>query len=767
MVLLLGLAAFWAGCAPAERFGRPDFDLQGPITLTRPVELLPVVDLRPSPDRRPDVERGLPVEMDPEMFLTVGRRVWSAEGVPFEPYTGDRPAEAAFSWDQFPLRDLNADLGLGLTLQKLELTEIGHNGIYFAHALADAALMPLFAAAIFASNGHFDPAGRLAPSGRAAVTTQVDLNCVSRTGGGLIFSKTYRVRRLDEYVSDSDLYTGFYPRSTDGRQLGLDLAPAAIQRLFAVMAHDPELAFLPQLARSFWLQRTLVDDGLRPERKIGLMARLAAPLTPPRLTEDELTQLSAPRPGDKNRLDEVCRRPPGVACPFADPYEVPQPYLAAMKGRTLVFDSTLEAVLTGHRQLADHQMTRPLTEGELRLETAQRGLLARWSQTFPANRLLRKIGRDPTRDWPTRKFAAEVLARHPETLDNQAFLDQWAAEAAQDLQNESADQLAAAGVLAGLLGPAALDRPGVEFTDLLPVLSGRDVWAAKRIHKMLVGGYYHPDVGDKVLLSLLIRNLREDRGLDLALVLPEWSGYQAAPPLTRGLEPTAVDLIEALAAYRYNPNVAAALHALAFNPPAAVPGEVRAQAVLAAGGMDQTSDGAAAMALWQRLAERPRRRPEVRRAALAVIARSHQRSAPAPVLTTAADMFRNWTSAPPARAADDQPVQAVLRETADFFGRVRYAPAADLLVRIAVEPRAGDTLRQAAFTALGRLATPRTRRALQSLAEDPDLSISRSADRALEILAVRQAYQQQLDDLAIEPPAAQTSPPAGATAFGS
>ena len=148
MLLLLTLFGCVGPGQPTASF----LDLAPPRPLPEAVTLLPILDSRDFPPdfQSPDLAQSAQVLISAEEVMKLGEQVWRKEGLvsDLRQYQGVLPDAGTFTWNDFPLRDIDTDLALGLELKSLNLKKIGPNSLLPAHAVLDAALMPLFAAGL-------------------------------------------------------------------------------------------------------------------------------------------------------------------------------------------------------------------------------------------------------------------------------------------------------------------------------------------------------------------------------------------------------------------------------------------------------------------------------------------------------------------------------------------------------------------------------------------------------------------------------------------
>jgi HEAT repeat protein len=157
-----------------------------------------------------------------------------------------------------------------------------------------------------------------------------------------------------------------------------------------------------------------------------------------------------------------------------------------------------------------------------------------------------------------------------------------------------------------------------------------------------------------------------------------------------------------------------------------------AEAIRSLGRVGDESSVGPLLKLWSRLAVESRH-GEVRRAALDALARLGNPKVWADMLKTAETLI-----------ADQAETPGPQREAARFFGRIRYGAAVMYLGRLA-ETNAGNSVGNAAFESLARLATPEADRILKNLSQSPEPVLAQAALTALETLVRNQAMWRMLE----------------------
>ncbi|MBF0531113.1 MAG: hypothetical protein HQK55_17975, partial [Deltaproteobacteria bacterium] len=582
---------------------------------------------------------------------------------------------------------------------------------------------PVFAAGLLASRGHTDLAGSLLPSTRIKMIAEMDVNVLSLKGGGVIWNRPYICQITKLYVSDNQINEGFWPSNQDGQELARQRWTSVVDLTFKTMAFDPDLASLPRLAQTAWLDRLLARDRVDPRVKRLWVEKVTADLTPPAKTiknSGEETEI----------LDEA-----GTANIINFPTGPPS-----------VFESANQVLLKAAGQLAEIKMTRPLTPEEKTLENTLIAKLGVWSRFRITNRILRQAILSDHRSIFEKKVAVSILAGDLETLDNDDFIRQLLAKYSKDIEDRTSRDLEAAVVFLAAKGENAPTTNHIPRSLIVQAFSGDDRWAAPLIVSAIKGGDFGPEVL-RLVGAMRLEAVLPDllSALETATAKPEKPGQITPPriPLLPATTPTTkfesgpdpVLIARTLANFMDNPQVTAALRNIIKRRPMEnfISEELAAEAVQ---GLGRWTDRSAPEVLYdQWLAQtKPPESPLIRQAALTALINVAGPDIWAKVETKA----RTWPNFPPEKAG-------ALIEVMNAFGRVRYQPAGAWLVQMAGNPNNHISLRQAAITALSRLATSREKTALQSLAKNKEPALARESEKALEKLAMEMAFWQELD----------------------
>ncbi|MEW5721783.1 MAG: hypothetical protein AB1896_01660, partial [Thermodesulfobacteriota bacterium] len=632
----------------------------------------------------------------------------------------------------------------GLEIKRLDLKLAGQNALIIPHTLTDSFLLPLFSLGVLTTGGHTDLGARVIPSTMVRFTAQVDLNVLSLSGGGQILTKTYLLAATDPAVTERAFDEGLFPSPADGQELGRAEAPVVLGDLFSLMSRDPEMGYLPLYARAAWLRRVTAEDRVSAAVKTRLVEETVGRIEVPEITAHEVQTLTNPLTTLPDGLEAALGRP---GLDYLAPYGVHPAWTAETMARARLFALAFNVLIETAGRLAETNHHRPLTPEETALEAAALGALSRWVRTAAGNELAKELISQPGLGGEEKAALVRLLAERPGDRDNGEFLRQeeqrWLEALAEPAGAVTAeDRQAAAALLAALKGEAVLSEPLVPRELLFQVLSGRDFWAASLVRETLEQGYYYPDA---VLLAgameigevLEVFLDRLSRAAAQVKIPPE---VQSPPPPEIPLHPaprivrTAPELNLVLAAraagsYPGRPRAAAVLRRVAAAWPTAfaVSEALAAEAVLSLARLD---DRAAAGTLIGRFVQLARadEGPLIRQAILAYLEK-----------TAGPAQWERLLRAVEPLAADQAPLPAVVREAADFFGRTRYGPAAGFLLKVINHPSPSPTARQAAFQALGRLATPEAQAALEALAAGPRRDLAPEAEKALEALVLEKA----------------------------
>ena len=761
LLVLLLLTLF--GCVGPGQPTASFLDLAPPRPLPEAVTLLPILDSRDFPPdfQSPDLAQSAQVLISAEEVMKLGEQVWRKEGLvsDLRQYQGVLPDAGTFTWNDFPLRDIDTDLALGLELKSLNLKKIGPNSLLPAHAVLDAALMPLFAAGALATDGHVDLAARMIPSSRIKFTVQVDLNFISLKAGGHFFTKTYLIDLTDPLVSDRDLYKQAFRSSLDGQEYGLANCPKVIEKVFTWMARDPELQMLPQLVKVLWLGQVMSDDRTTPNLKLRLLEQVAGGLELPPLTAEQIDTLSLPYLSVDEKLAKLEAQSPlssqeaGLSsAKVADPVWVEQ-----SKGRRKIFEALYQVLLGELSRLGQDEMTRPLAGGEKALQGRILTYLVSWGRNPEANRLYRAtIGADKT-DIQAEKAVLLVLGRDLEALGNDEFVKKITATQAGLLTaGDLPEREKAAALLVGVGGDAAEATYSIPRRLLLAVLSGEDSWAGPMVLQSLANGDFSRDVvrlagalNLRQAVPALVRTLDATRNRSLmakaAATQREIPLVPAGPDGQAKALPDAVTLVRALGCFSGNPGATRAVKNIVDQWRITNHPELTAEALKAWAGLEPHRSSALALTVWQSEWASTQGNPLIRRAALDVLAITGEPRSWAGIHRKAqARLDRGMSSdlVPPPFTSEQL---GAFREVADFFGRTRYQPAVPMLVGFIDVPAETATLQQAAFNSLGLIADQDAETSLRTLAGRARLDQAENAAAALEKLVREKAVRKELE----------------------
>lgn len=758
VLLLLALGGCLGRSQPAVSF----LDLAPPKPFPEAVTLLPILDSRSFPPdfQAPDLNQGAPVLITAPEVMKLGEQTWRREGLASDlrNYQGVLPDTASFTWDEFPLRDLDTDMALGLELKSFQLKKIGPNYLFPAHAVLDAALMPVFAVGAVATDGHVDLAARIIPSSRVKFTVQADLNFFSLKAGGHFFTKTYLVDLTDPLVSDQDLYKHVFRAPGDGQEYSLAQSPRVIEKVFTWMARDPELQMLPQLVKVLWLGQVMSGLYTAPDVKLRLLDQLAGNFELPPLTTEQLDTLSLPSlyPEEKQAKLEA-QSPLGpeeahrVATLAADPIWVEQ-----AKGRQKIFAALYQVMLAELSQLGRQEMIRPLSGPEKALQDRMMTLLVSWGRNPEANRLYRATAAADQEDLQARKAVFQILGRDLEVLGNDDFVKKYAGRLAGHLNSQNLPQKQeAAALLVAVGGETSAETYAIPNRLLLTVLSGGDSWAGPLILESLERGDLNREVvrlaGALNLtpaVPALIRGLEARRNVSLlekAAAAPrDIPLVPTGPGANGGDETDAPTLARALGGFAGNPRAAQALKNIVDQWRVTNQPELTAAALEAWAGLEPGRAAASALVIWQTEWASPQGSPWLRRAALTALTGPGPRPWAEVHRTAQTTLDRGLSSetVPPPFTTEQL---GAFREAADFFGQIRYQPAVPLLVRLIDVPAGTATLQQAAFNSLGLIADQEAESQLRTMAGRARLDQAENAATALEKLVRTKAVRQELE----------------------
>jgi len=757
-LLIFFICFLLGGCAGVET-PRPTLLETGvPQRLDQEAVILPLLDSRkfPDPNKAPNLDEGISILMSPEEVNELGRQVLSREGLfrDIKLYQGPLPAGPVFKWTEFPLRGLRTDLGLGLELRRLELKKTGVNNLFVPHALLDSILLPFFTGGVLITNGHTDLAARVIPSAKVRFTMVLDLKAVSLSGGGLFFNKTYQMSLTDPAVSESGLYPGFFRSPHDGQAYGRKDAAALIQNAFVSIARDPELACLPRYAQMAWTGRVLADDRVEPPVKKRLIEELGQHLTIPEVSEDEFRVLSVPHLTLSEKIETILslNQPEPVSPPGGELlqlYSVNPAWIEGERAKARAFKLYYQLLLQAAGRLGRQKMERPLNNAEKALEETVLKSLGRLEQTSFGNRLFRMDLQNENLGLAEKRRLFLLMARDLETLDNEAFIEREIQAKAEALsQGSDRDKTEAAALLVDLMGRKAVEEYPIGHDLLFKVLTPDDHWAAPLVLEALYAGDFQPEV----LRSAGVLQLTETLPLLFSMLEfsepwlsrmvetkqpPDIPLLPAGPKTKKtvtGLERTLIAKI--LRGFQDQPEILAVLRSVLARsgPDGDVEPELAAEVIRSLSLLGDVESTDIILSLY--LGEKHDGAPPsvVRTACLEALAVLAGPDVWAGVLNAARDQGAALTKN-----------QAVIRETADFFGRVRFDPAVSWLGEIIRNPQSTETLRQAAYRALSLIATPQAEAELTALAEGVTRDLAQAAAEALDKLALERAFWQKLE----------------------
>ena len=738
-IISLVFCLLWFQACAAPPAPKPPAQSGPARGLTAPITLLPALDdrqLQSSPDKQ-DVSSGVAVTVSADEITRQAESVWKKAGLDLRPYTGPLPPEDQTDWSVFPVRDLTTDLGLGLEIKSFDLKKSDPNALLPARALLDSALMPFFAVGSVATDGHYDLAGRLVPSSTVNYAVQVDLNFLSRLGGGLIFTKAYVMNVPDKNVTEGDLYDGLRPAEEDGRDLSRQTIPRVLAEAFSWMARDPELALMPRLAETYWLGEILTDRDIPATDRLQALSRAANNFDIPDFSPEQLGRLEVPA--------QNWSADSGT------------PASSESRGRMMVFEKTVLSLLDALAALEKDWMVRPLTGDEQALLDELQSQLSRTERSSAANQFLRSVILDPKVGWIKKRAALSILARDQANWQNGLFIRNLIQNKARIFGHGTIEeQKEAFALLLAAKGEMDLADYQVPREVILGVLSGHDDWAASLVVENLKSGDFDADLvrlagalklteALPVLLKGLETGERERSMLSINQPRPviplRSSGLNRTKPISR---PDPVTITRALGCYSGRPEVVNTLRAVLRRWSPGDDDDLAAEAVLSLGRLQDRETAPVAFDKWRSAFAAPGRAPLLRRAsleALAFLAGPETWDRILKIAREKADAVRENNVLSKVRV---QALEA-LTETADFFGWVGYGPAVDFLVSLIRLPEGTGLLDQAAFNSLSRIRTPEAETALKTLAADPRIDLAQKAGLALEGMAVEKARLAELD----------------------
>jgi len=747
-----------AGCAGVET-PRPTLSETGvPQHLDQEAVILPLLDSRkfPDPDKAPNLDEGISILMPPEEVNELGRRVLSREGLfrDIKCYQGPLPAGPVFKWAEFPLRGLRTDLGLGLELRRLELKKTGINNLFVPHALLDSVLLPFFTGGVLITNGHTDLAARVIPSANVRFMMVLDLNAVSLSGGGLFFNKTYQMSLTDPTVSETSLYAGFFRSADDGQACGRNGAPALIQNAFMSIARDPELAYLPRYAQMAWTRRVLADDRVAPPVKRRLIEELGQKLTFPEVSEDEFRVLSVSHLTLSEKIETILNlnQPEPVSLPgdkLLQLYSVNPVWIEGERAKARAFKLYYQLLLQAAGRLGRQKMERPLNNAERALEETVLKSLGGLEQTSFGNSLFRMDLRNENLGLAEQRILFLLMAQDLETLDNEGFIEREIQAKVEALsQGSDRDKTEAAAMLVDLMGEKAVEEYPIGRDLLFKVLTPDNHWAAPLVLEALYAG----DFQAETLRSAGVLQLTETLPLLFSMLefnepwlsrmvetreqpdIPLLPTGPKTKKTTAGLERTLIAKI--LRCFPDQPEVTAVLRSVLTRsgPDGDVEPGLAAEVIRSLSLLGDVGSTDIVLSLY--LGEKHDGPPPsvIRTACLEALA-----------VLAGPDIWAGVLNAARSQSAELTKNQAFIREAADFFGRVRFAPAAAWLGEIIKNPQSTDTMRQAAYRALSLMATPQAEAELTALTEGVTRDLAQAAAEALDKLALERAFWRKLE----------------------
>jgi hypothetical protein len=765
VALFLFIPLVLISCASFATSERVDASFEGHPPREQ-VTFLMLSDRRSSPQAdtaRPDPTIGIPVTMPVEGFLDKGLDTWRQENWDVVLYNGPKPQTPDFTWSDFPLRGLTTDLGFGLDLKTIVLKEAGHNTWLAPHVLLDTLLLPLFAAGAMVSDGRFDLAARVFPSTTAAVIMDVELNVLSLKAGGLLFSKPYQARALAGRVYESTLQPNVRSGTGNTQELGQRLAALASENVFSEMTLDPELFRLPELANAVWLRRILAGPRLNASEKERLINKLADRTEIPCLTEEEIERLQALEPDDIQGATVVLERRPvltGVADP-PSPVLVNPKRLAETRAWMAVFKTMVTAMLEESGRLKAASMTAPPTADEKRLSATISNRLTSWGKNYAANRMYRTLFESGQLGRYEMEALFGILAGDLETLDNETYVRRELARLGDQMATGSETRRVEAAALivaargAGVLGDSRVVRPF-----LFQVLSGEDQWADHLVSAALEKGDFNPDTvrlagamalsrAVPMLLDLfkLVR-LKESRRLWTSQGLT-WQSAARELGIDPYDLPESTQIIRALGGFSENMEVRKAFREIIVTWRGIEENEVVAAAISCLGDMGDQEAMPIILDIWKKEWSAVHPASSVRRAALDALAKAADQEIWSVMLHDCRKQVErlsgliNYARPDPARNV------TLLHEAADFFGRIRYAPAVDFLAGITCLEPGDRSLAQTAIRSLSLIATAEAYAVLKNMAGSDNMVLSGEAKTALDHLVVEQASEKELASLGV------------------
>ncbi|MBW2051101.1 MAG: HEAT repeat domain-containing protein [Deltaproteobacteria bacterium] len=767
--ILIPLLLLLTACAQPQVRHSPFPKSASPVQTGLEVTLLPTLDSRdyPSDNEFPDLAKGATITVPARDVAAPAKKSFLRQGLfsNIKNYIGPLPDYSDFKWSSFPLRGLETDLALGLEIKRLEIMKTGNSPYQGARALLNAAALPFSALGILISNGHFDLGGWLTPAGEIKYNLAVELNILSKKGGGLIFSKTFQAHEIDPKVSDKELFEGLSRSKKDGQSLGRAALPRLAESVFSQICRDPEMAFLNQYVNTAWLGRVMRDMRVRPEVKTRLLTALISMLVLPSLTEAEVKALAygAGSLPDKVEMTSKAGRD-GQAAPVRvlekykarslQGYDVDKAWLEKEAVRGKLLDQTCRILLSLTGELNSKKMRSALSENENILMRQTMAILGRLGQNYTANQLYRFRLQSSEVDLNEKKSIVLLLSQSLETLDNEDFIIQEIKVWENNLKTgTSKERLESAALLVTLKGPEAVKEWTIDQSLLLKVLSSDDTWAESRVLSELDQGNLSPEVlrlagALKPVKALPVLMAAFKKSLETYKLPPQ--GFSSEKPEKIPLHPVSrkrnneksgpdpVLIVRALGNFKKDTQVKTQLRSflnlvLAEKEFRSDQTALTAEVIRSLGRLGDQESKEAIFELWSRRWPQAFEAHLIRRSALEAMTGLGENGMWGRILKTA----RNNT-------ADLNENQAMLREVADFFGQVRYIDAVPLLVDIINHPNLSDLMLKACFHALSRIASPEAKERLQDLTLEPNWHLSRIAASALEDLVLEQALWENL-----------------------
>lgn len=363
-------------------------------------------------------------------------------------------------------------------------------------------------------------------------------------------------------------------------------------------------------------------------------------------------------------------------------------------------------VLAGLEEVA---MRRPLTREEKELEEAARGALAGAAHDRRGYAYLKSVLSSGEAGPNLAKAVAAFMADALEFFDNEEFIEGYARKLAQAAGQGDEK---AAGVLVRLYGPAAVSRWGLGLDMALGQAGARDAWAEGALGEAMASGETGADH------YRLMGALNFAPGLDY--LLKQLDDVAAAPP---GDRPA---IIRALSAYREAEKASQRLNLILARAldGELVKGAASEEIAALASGLGQMGSPEANPLIfeaWLRPWPGFDQPHLIRRACLAAMAALDDEELKGMTLAAAERM-----------AASPRENQAALRETVDFWARIRYAPALGFMYGLAADPGTPEALAEACLAAMGGYASAKAKALLEQAAEGPSLNLARAAQAGLE-----------------------------------